>query len=84
MSNLTEEEALKEVGEIYRHYKGGIYRLVLQNVKHTETGEIGVLYEHLWPHQHGYYFRPESLFFGSTEDGKQRFTNVADNPVILR
>ncbi len=69
----SETEALTAPGEIYKHYKGGVYRLVHRGVKHSETGEVGVLYEHFWPHEHGYWFRPEELFFGSLPDGSPRF-----------
>jgi hypothetical protein len=69
----TEAEALSAEGEIYKHYKGGVYRLLKRGVKHSETLEVGVLYEHLWPHDHGYWFRPESLFFGTLANGEPRF-----------
>lgn len=72
----TEKEALAAPGEIYKHYKGGVYRLVERGVRHSETGEIGVLYEHLWPHDHGFWFRPEELFFGMLSDGSPRFRNI--------
>lgn len=72
----TEKEALAAPGPIYRHYKGGIYRLVQRGVRHSETGEVGVLYEHLWPHDHGFWFRPEALFFGNLENGEPRFKLV--------
>lgn len=72
----TEAEALAAPGEIYRHYKGGVYRLVERDVRHSETGEIGVLYEHLWPHDHGFWFRPQELFFGSLPDGSPRFHKI--------
>jgi hypothetical protein len=66
-------DALSAEGEMYEHYKGGIYRLVLRGVRHSETGETGVVYEHLWPHEHGFWFRPEDLFFGTLPDGSPRF-----------
>lgn len=59
----TEAEALAAEGDIYKHYKGGVYRLVRRDVKNSETLEVGVLYEHLWPHDHGIWWRPEELFF---------------------
>ena len=43
----TKEEALAAPGEIYQHYKGSVYRLVEREVKHSETLELGVVYEHL-------------------------------------
>ena len=69
----TKEEAYAAPGEIYQHYKGGVYRLVQRDVTHSETLEKGVLYEHLWPHSHGYWFRPTDLFFGGLPDGSPRF-----------
>lgn len=72
----TEAEALAASGEVFRHYKGGIYHLLHRGVKHTETDEVGVVYEHLWPNPHGVYFRPEAVFFGSLEDGTPRFARI--------
>ena len=72
----TEAEALAAAGEIYKHYKGGVYRLLQRGVKNSETLEEGVLYEHLWPHDHGFWWRPESLFFGKLEDGSDRFSRI--------
>lgn len=72
----TREDALSAPGEIYEHYKGGIYRLVQRDVRHSETLETGVLYEHLWPHDHGFWFRPAELFFGTLADGSPRFKLV--------
>lgn len=72
----TKDEALGASGEIYEHYKGGVYRLLQRDVKHSETLEVGVLYEHLWPHEHGFWFRPESIFFGTLPSGEPRFKLV--------
>jgi len=72
----TKEEALAAPGEIYQHYKGSVYRLVEREVKHSETLELGVVYEHLWPHDHGFWYRPQELLFGVNEKGEQRFTLV--------
>lgn len=72
----TKEAAYAAEGEIYQHYKGGVYRLVQRDVKHTETGEIGVVYEHLWPHDHGFWFRPQEMFFGKNVAGEARFTLI--------
>ena len=69
----SKEKAIVAGGEIYQHYKGGIYRLIQRGVRHTETGEVGVFYEHLWPNPHGFWFRPEALFFGLLETGEPRF-----------
>lgn len=72
----SKEEAYAAPGEIFQHYKGGVYRLVARDVKHTETGELGVVYEHLWPHTHSYFFRPQEMFFGKNEMGEERFKSV--------
>ncbi|HWO07776.1 MAG TPA: DUF1653 domain-containing protein [Candidatus Paceibacterota bacterium] len=72
----TTEEAYAAPGEIYQHYKGGVYRLIQREVKHTETGEIGVVYEHLWPHDHTFFFRPQEMFFGKNEKDKERFVLI--------
>lgn len=72
----SREEALAAPGEIYAHYKGGVYRLVERDVTHSESLEKGVLYEHLWPHAHGFWFRPTELFFGTLPDGSPRFRLV--------
>ena len=69
----TKEEALAAPGEIYQHYKGGVYRLIQRDVKHSETLELGVVYEHLWPHNHEFWYRPQELFFGKNEKGEPRF-----------
>ena len=74
----TEAEALAADGEIYKHYKGGVYRLLKRGVRHSETLEIGVLYEHLWPHEHGFWFRPEELFFGTLPNGEPRFRLIKE------
>lgn len=69
----TKEDAYAALGEVYQHYKGGVYRLLQRDVKHTETGELGVVYEHLWPHDHSVFFRPQEIFFSKTDDGVERF-----------
>lgn len=69
----TEAEALAAEGEIYKHYKGGVYRLIRRGVRNSETLELGVDYEHLWPHDHGFWWRPESIFFSNLPNGEPRF-----------
>jgi hypothetical protein len=69
----TEAEALHAPGEIYRHFKGGIYRIVQRGVKDSETLEPGIVYEHLWPRAHAFWYRPESSFFSKLDNGETRF-----------
>lgn len=60
----AQPERRKEI--LYRHYKGGTYELVCNNVTHTETGESLVIYRdyrgQLWA-------RPESMFYGLVKVG---------------
>lgn len=66
----TEIEARNASGKIVRHYKGGIYRIINEDARHSETLEVGVVYEHLWPNPHGFWFRPKDLFWGNIEPEK--------------
>lgn len=72
----TEAEALAAPGEIYRHFKGGIYRVVMRGVLQSESLEPGVVYEHLWPHAHEFWYRSEPGFFAIRDDGEPRFKRV--------
>mgnify|MGYP001612020357 CR=1 FL=1 len=72
----TKEEALAAPREIYQHYKGGVMRLIARDVKHSETLEVGVVYEHIWPDHTGLWFRPQEMFFGKNEKGEERFKLV--------
>jgi hypothetical protein len=68
--------ALSAPGKIYTHYKGGIYRVLYQDVKHTKDDSVNgrlVVYEHLWPNSHQIYARPHEMFHGRTDDGQKRF-----------
>ncbi len=56
--------------QVYKHYKGGLY-LVLFLSKHTETGEILVIYQSI--HFGSYYSRPLEEWNRLTVDGKERF-----------
>lgn len=68
---FTREEIAKTyTGAIFLHYKGGIYRAVL-DAKYTETGERLVVFEHLYPHPRSYFARPfEELFQDVMVDGE--------------
>ncbi len=67
---MTETEALALA--THRHYKGGLYR-VIDVARHSETEEAMIVYEHLWPHDHGLWVRPAALFNGTLENGSPRF-----------
>jgi len=49
-----------EIGKQYNHYKGGRYE-VLTLAKHSETGEVLVIYKSL--HFGSVYARPLSMWF---------------------
>lgn len=74
---MTEEQALKLA--THRHYKGGLYRWIA-DVKDTETMEIRVWYEHIWPLPVGLWDRPASLFYDTVPDGRRRFAVLAQGP----
>jgi len=70
---MTEADALNEPGELYRHKKGGIYRLrrvtSLRDSKLPWKGDQPyrksqqlVTYEHLWPHMPSMFQRPYAEF----------------------
>lgn len=63
------EEALAAPGAIFVHVKkGGIYRKIVvatyagDKCKDELDKEPMSVYEHLWPHKHGFYTRPDSEF----------------------
>lgn len=61
------EDALKAPGQIYTHFKGGIYRK-LGRVKYQagdfvpEQGDTLVIYEHIFPHEHSLFARTDKDF----------------------
>jgi hypothetical protein len=71
---MTEDEALQLAS--HRHYKGGLYR-VLGEAKHSETGEILVVYEHLWPRERSLWVRPASMYYENLDDGRLRFEPIS-------
>jgi hypothetical protein len=65
---------------IYRHYKGGMYR-VIGVAQQSETGERLVIYEKLEDVEHKLWARPEQMFLESVSiDGRTvpRFELVSD------
>ena len=64
---------------LYRHYKGGMYR-VMGTVRHSESLEPMTLYQALYGEQ-GLWVRPAAMFGETvTIDGQTqpRFTRVGD------
>lgn len=57
---------------LYRHYKGKYYE-VLGTAKHSETGELLVVYRPLYGEQ-GLWVRPLEMFDETLPNGTKRFT----------
>ena len=53
---------------LYKHFKGGIYELICNDVKHTETGETLVIYRDL---RLQIWARPQSEFYGLASAGDE-------------
>ncbi len=63
----TREDALNAPGEIYNHFKGGVYRkrgeFVWQDGEFApKQGDVIVAYEHIFPHEHSFYARHKNDF----------------------
>ena len=64
----------------YRHYKGPEY-FVIGCAKHTESGEVFVVYEALYG-DHQLWIRPESMFLEHVKVGNQsvpRFSYIGSS-----
>jgi len=57
---------------LYRHYKGKYYE-VIGVAKHSETGELLVVYRPLYGEQ-GLWVRPLEMFDETLPNGTKRFT----------
>ncbi len=69
-----------EIGAEYKHYKGGIYRVITM-AKHSETEETVVVYQSIL--FGSYYVRPLKMWFDKIQfEGvaeTQRFTKINGN-----
>lgn len=69
-------------GMIYRHYKGGLYRVLNAHVRHTETYEELVVYQHIQSSL--IYARPLDVWLKPAKRGEEvmpRFVIAIDQMV---
>jgi len=71
---MTEDQAKKIA--THREYKGGLCRLLHDKVLRTEVNEVLVIYQYVWPYDPQFYACPASMFYGTVEFGKERFTKL--------
>lgn len=57
---------------LYRHYKGKLY-YVIGSAKHSETGELMVVYHALYG-DGTMWTRPAEMFLSEVEEGKENLT----------
>ena len=60
-----------EIGKIYRHYKGNLYKIIAL-AKHSETNEDMIVYQNV--EKGDIWVRPKSMWNETVKDGVLRFT----------
>jgi hypothetical protein len=60
---------IPQAGEIYRHFKGGLYAVLACPVKHTENNELFVCYKSI-NEDYQYYVRPLDMFMSKVDKEK--------------
>lgn len=73
-------EKIPMAGEIYRHFKGDMYRVVT-TARHAETEETFAVYQRLGG-DYGIFVLPLSEFAGRTEDGKEHFVLIPAPEIV--
>ncbi len=63
--SLSHSQLLPEVGDLYRHYKGNLYKIIAVG-RHSETHEVHVVYQALYDSKEfgnqAIWIRPLELF----------------------
>lgn len=88
----TLQEALTAPGALYMHVKkGGIYRRIghikwAGDLAAEELAGVPIsIYEHIWPHRHSFFGRPDAEFVEivRTDKGEHRRFEFIPNAVIV-
>ncbi len=77
---MMQNEDVVVINALYKHYKGGIYRVLLTAVNEV-NGEPVVAYVDAKTGM--MYVRPLEAFLGNTEDGERRFDRLVKSKYTI-